>query len=1592
VARNKFKAALNHIKSTDVDEKIQRLNEAPTNNTSGVYDLSPRGQRYGELSPEKTFYANLDGSWPPGVPGTPGERTYVRPRGYWEEGPGTTPSVQHDEIVELDFSYDTQIDDPRNTKTLIDETTGRVKTELPPNSRSFILGPLVDMFHYNHGYDSRTFVGYIQKDTREFVLLGSIPRTWGNDNNGVPIRADGYEGSTGVWDGTDSSFVSYNPNFTFEMLQWHHERLKEGKYVKNVSFFHSGGVPIIQGAGGTGQPAGTNQGNVSGTPGPGDAGNNGDADQTHGSGGNPDIGTPQSEPVSGDAVEAGFPWDLINKFVEKGENAFDALMNMTPGQKAELAMTALNIGLDIAAVAGIIFPEPGTTAAGLARMATRLGIKAGSAAMKGARAARGAAGLATKLGGSKGLARGLRGAQVGATGVKKAGYQALKGGKNLHKGSKGLLSPGGKGVYSAPSVGKVGPGGFRPGSGAGRYVKSGSNPLGGAQGKSGQAGGVLGSITPGGSRRIGGIEPQAVVNPRTFQKGQKLFQKVQGGAYPKSPRANQLRQQAQKAGFKPGQANIPASQVPKSKSTGNPFADKYRLPANYKDKLGKAQAYFQNNLNGVGYRTLGFTEVERMDALMNKAFKKQGFTDQQIDTIKRENLLVTKYGESPSLKAKEAAAKREAEEASKEREKQQQVNLNTRSTVLNTFKNTQTSSGRRSEVRSGTNKPYMNIRVGNTSTPRSTSNLGKDYGNIAGSLTGPRNSPGPGVPRNSPRGPYTPIKNYGTDKNPNFMPSGPSQNPWRLARNRSLFAHHELQGDILSEVATPTPTVETPPVTQGARESAQQTADATANMIAQQYPKDQVAEFALDAESAAEYETTKDTNIQELLNKAPGTLTPYEEQILLDAGFDDYVRGGMRGTDLLGDLATLGLSLAAAKAILPLLMKVGGNFVNLIAHEHGMRAITDAAYKTFQQTGQMPPWYHWAFWKLLPQSTLNAFAKIAGTTPAKSILATEGTAAGKAALHTILKPAALIQFFSMLLGGDQRGAENLLNNEIRSIAEKAIETEQYDLLDSLYDEIGDDEFFKLYDVTENLLGFTERIEEINTAIDRLYDDEYNMGWEVRPGNFQDMRLKLDPRYAAIDVEYQETRNFLNKDGGVEFREAKFSTAANAPSWYKGKVTEGSYHHVAQLYWKNTGVELSSSEYDRMHGMYTGPNSIFKRHQDAISRANDRVYEYREGLFTELSEMSDQVFVEMIVDYMLMKPNTQLPNNFSYDPGQDPGDQANAYDNYDWLWKTYGIDAAEWYLENQKLPMESNPFIPAGAYLPLAKGDLTDLPQGAESTFGTRDSATIASLIGATAKRKEEEERKKRNVTASFKQSGQFISEDRKKLLREIKQPLNEVGELQPQKLKNYRPNFKGRYVPQNTPDVTASKEANDMVRAKNAAGQTWRESDKYWGGYESQERANVIYDHVGHGQIYWDEIVSHNQGKKTSRDREIQEELNKQYSLIAEKEMASIAEQETLDAPKDPLFKKVRNKLKDKIDYQDKPSKLGYPNTPPKEQEQGFHPDYGKRKGYYKKLDPHSADAMPETGDFDIDDTVEKQKSLYGLYLKQQRMQGKPNS
>ena len=74
---------------------------------------------------------------------------------------------------------------------------------------------------------------------------------------------------------------------------------------------------------------------------------------------------------------------------------------------------------------------------------------------------------------------------------------------------------------------------------------------------------------------------------------QKSFYDQQYGLKPgQSMQDRQKELYQQQYGLKSGQ-----------RSVDNYHADKYGLPTDYKDKLGKAQAYFQNNLNKVGYRT-----------------------------------------------------------------------------------------------------------------------------------------------------------------------------------------------------------------------------------------------------------------------------------------------------------------------------------------------------------------------------------------------------------------------------------------------------------------------------------------------------------------------------------------------------------------------------------------------------------------------------------------------------------------------------------------------------------------------------------------------------------------------------------------------------------------------------------------------------------------------------------------------------------------------------------------------------------------------------------------------------------------------------
>jgi len=311
VKRNRYRRALEILKSTDVDKKRNSINEAlPTNHTKGVYSLNDPGFRLGEKDPAKVYYPDVDGNWPEGIPGTPGETEYVRPAGYWSGG------SDWGETLSPDFSQDYLKNDPtgRSTTGLI-KPDGTVMTLLPPGGENFILGPLVDGFVPNHTYDAYTNIGYLQKDTRQFVLLARISGVW---KDGI------HDGNYSVWNGTSTGLTIYNENFTLEMAQWMKDQIDQGKWIDNVPYFYSGGVPQVPQSPADCPFCPPNTFGGFGFGGGGLLGALLDL-LKFGQGTEPTLGTQQAAPKSGDAKDAGFPWDVIGQL---GSYVTDNLNNV----------------------------------------------------------------------------------------------------------------------------------------------------------------------------------------------------------------------------------------------------------------------------------------------------------------------------------------------------------------------------------------------------------------------------------------------------------------------------------------------------------------------------------------------------------------------------------------------------------------------------------------------------------------------------------------------------------------------------------------------------------------------------------------------------------------------------------------------------------------------------------------------------------------------------------------------------------------------------------------------------------------------------------------------------------------------------------------------------------------------------------------------------------------------------------------------------------------------------------------------------------------------------------------------------------------
>jgi len=268
--------------------------------------------------------------------------------------------------------------------------------------------------------------------------------------------------------------------------------------------------------------------------------------------------------------------------------------------------------------------------------------------------------------------------------------------------------------------------------------------------------------------------------------------------------------------------------------------------------------------------------------------------------------------------------------------------------------------------------------------------------------------------------------------------------------------------------------------------------------------------------------------------------------------------------------------------------------------------------------------------------------------------------------------------------------------------------------------------------------------------------------------------------------------------------------------------------------------------------------------------------------------------------------------------------------------------------------------------------------------------------------------------------GLVLSESKRNILKNLKKPVV-IPETKQKKYK-VKPKIRGLH---SESKPTISKPVAPKEYKKIGGRNLWGQYEHEQNTKASQERMNSVYELLGDGWMAQEHMLTNSKrlnaeemekfwglhpelysyfynGKKYTATRKeeikgdylvflvdengekssiLQSELNEK--LAEEKEKKELEEYNKLNPKpkrnnrvsyeKDPLFKKVYKRLKNEIDYPDKPAKMGYPDDPPPKMVNGWHPEYGKRYKY-DKLDPVSAVMMKRapTGNPEVDANVVK--------------------
>jgi hypothetical protein len=154
--------------------------------------------------------------------------------------------------------------------------------------------------------------------------------------------------------------------------------------------------------------------------------------------------------------------------------------------------------------------------------------------------------------------------------------------------------------------------------------------------------------------------------------------------------------------------------------------------------------------------------------------------------------------------------------------------------------------------------------------------------------------------------------------------------------------------------------------------------------------------------------------------------------------------------------------------------------------------------------------------------------------------------------------------------------------------------------------------------------------------------------------------------------------------------------------------------------------------------------------------------------------------------------------------------------YNWMFKTYGMQPAEWYRNNPGKPPESNPFLPKGSYVPKAQNQPTG-PRGEQLFASVSPDFVEASVIEPAPGPPSEDEIAK--FERYYNQSKQQLG---------ISDPLS-TGEYAAAGGLYYYPDYGeyGGYLTKTNPDAAQVARVREMM-AQQAAGT----ADPSWSGQD----------------------------------------------------------------------------------------------------------------------------------------------------------------